>query len=216
MGYALFCEWMLPSVISARDRLLKKDGLLFPNKVLVYFALATETDYIKSRADYWRTRPQQDYKVDMKVLAEEEYKSVIGKLAIHEVDPTEIVSSPFELLSLDLHTLKAEETDHFEADFRLTAFGDCDIYGFCLWFETLFPSEIDLNTSPFCPCTHWMQTMLYVTPFPVKQDSVVFGSVTFRRHPKHARMLAVDLKYTLDEGERKVNEVQFLDNMLEA
>jgi hypothetical protein len=35
MGYGLFYEWMLLSIIEARDRFLKPNGLLIPNEASV-------------------------------------------------------------------------------------------------------------------------------------------------------------------------------------
>jgi len=38
MGFALLYESMLDSVLDARDRLLKKDGLMFPERAKIYIA----------------------------------------------------------------------------------------------------------------------------------------------------------------------------------
>ena len=38
MGYCLLYESMLDSVINIRDRLLKPDGLMFPERARIYIA----------------------------------------------------------------------------------------------------------------------------------------------------------------------------------
>ena len=45
MGYCLFYESMLDSVLFARDKWLMKDGLMFPDKVSFYVAGLEDVDY---------------------------------------------------------------------------------------------------------------------------------------------------------------------------
>lgn len=53
MGYFLLYESMLDSVIYARDRWLKRDGLMFPNKATLYLAGIEDTEYRESKFDFW-------------------------------------------------------------------------------------------------------------------------------------------------------------------
>lgn len=45
MGYLLIFESMTNSVLYARDRYLKKDGLLFPDQCTMYLAAIEDADY---------------------------------------------------------------------------------------------------------------------------------------------------------------------------
>jgi protein arginine N-methyltransferase 1 len=45
MGYFLIFEGMLESVLYARDRYLKEDGLLFPNKCRIKIAGFDDQEY---------------------------------------------------------------------------------------------------------------------------------------------------------------------------
>lgn len=45
MGYFLLYESMLDTVLYARDRYLAKDGLIFPDKAMVFFAGIEDGDY---------------------------------------------------------------------------------------------------------------------------------------------------------------------------
>ena len=45
MGYCLFYESMLDSVLFARDKWLKKDGLMFPDKVTFHVAALEDLEY---------------------------------------------------------------------------------------------------------------------------------------------------------------------------
>jgi protein arginine N-methyltransferase 1 len=50
MGYFLLYESMLDSVIFARDKWLKSDGILLPNNAKMYIALLDDTDYYFKKA----------------------------------------------------------------------------------------------------------------------------------------------------------------------
>jgi protein arginine N-methyltransferase 1 len=45
MGYFLLYESMLDTVLYARDKYLEKDGLIFPDKAIIYFAGIEDGDY---------------------------------------------------------------------------------------------------------------------------------------------------------------------------
>lgn len=45
MGYFLFFESMLPTVIYARDKWLKKGGLILPDKATVYMVGIEDAEY---------------------------------------------------------------------------------------------------------------------------------------------------------------------------
>ena len=45
MGYFLLYESMLDTVLLARDKYLKKDGLLFPDQASIYLAAIEDNDY---------------------------------------------------------------------------------------------------------------------------------------------------------------------------
>ena len=53
MGYLLIYESMLRSVIVARDRFLKPDGLMFPSHAKLYMTAYSDTKYFGSYVDYW-------------------------------------------------------------------------------------------------------------------------------------------------------------------
>jgi protein arginine N-methyltransferase 1 len=56
MGYFLLRESMLDSVIRARDRWLKEDGLMFPSHATMYWAaISNEQDRENKIADYMQS-----------------------------------------------------------------------------------------------------------------------------------------------------------------
>ena len=51
MGYLLLFENMLPSVLSARDRFLNTNGLLFPNEAEIFCFGAS---HLSSKEKFWK------------------------------------------------------------------------------------------------------------------------------------------------------------------
>jgi hypothetical protein len=53
MGYALLYESMLDSVLHARDRFLKPEGVMAPSQCRVMLGLCAATNVIKERVEFW-------------------------------------------------------------------------------------------------------------------------------------------------------------------
>jgi len=53
MGYALLYESMLDSVLVARDRFLKPDGVMAPSECRMMFSLCDATEIYKDRIGFW-------------------------------------------------------------------------------------------------------------------------------------------------------------------
>jgi protein arginine N-methyltransferase 3 len=53
MGYALLYESMLDSVLQARDRFLKPDGVMAPSQCQMLLALCDATEVSKERVEFW-------------------------------------------------------------------------------------------------------------------------------------------------------------------
>ena len=53
MGYALLYESMLDSVLHARDRFLRPEGVMAPSQCKMMFALCEAGDLFKERIGFW-------------------------------------------------------------------------------------------------------------------------------------------------------------------
>lgn len=53
MGYALLYESMLDSVLQARERFLKVDGIMAPSQCQMLLALCDGGEVYKDRIDFW-------------------------------------------------------------------------------------------------------------------------------------------------------------------
>ncbi|KAL1226612.1 Protein arginine N-methyltransferase [Trichinella spiralis] len=186
MGYGLMTEWMLPSVIAARNRWLHKDGLMFPERVHMFIIPVGQTQFIISRAESWYD-VMKLYGVDMDRMVHQEYENMIGKMVCHDIAPEEVMGIQAKLFELDLRTVQEEDLQSLKGKFSCECIGRGDVFGFCIWFNALFPAQVELDTAPFEAPTHWLQTVLYVKPFQVEQSDVIQGSIEFKRNTEENR-----------------------------
>ena len=64
MGYFLLYESMLDSVLFARDKYLNPDGMLFPDRAVLYLAVAEDEKYRDEKMTFW----DNVYGVNMKIM----------------------------------------------------------------------------------------------------------------------------------------------------
>jgi protein arginine N-methyltransferase 1 len=53
MGYFLLYESMLDCVLYARDKYLTPDGVMFPDRAVLYIAAIEDEEYRQSKIDFW-------------------------------------------------------------------------------------------------------------------------------------------------------------------
>ncbi|CDW56694.1 hypothetical protein TTRE_0000497601 [Trichuris trichiura] len=78
MGYGLFCEWMLRSVVHARDQWLNAGGLMIPERARVIIAPVVETEYLKDRTRSW-FMVRDRFNVNMDIMARVEAENSRGE-----------------------------------------------------------------------------------------------------------------------------------------
>ena len=214
MGYCLLYEAMLDSVIWARDRYLKPDGLMVPSHMNMWVAPVADPDYISDHIAFWR----DVYGFDMKAM----------QTGIHDdaqvlVMPTStICAEPSPFLQLSLHTTTVKDLV-FKRKFQSKLTKDIDaLDGFIIWFDTFFlPSRentvpedakaeewakadkpgIAFTTGPFAQATHWKQGVMLI-------DNVKGQSIS----RKAGEELSGELEYAVPEDNSRALNVGFTWN----
>ncbi|KAG9048743.1 hypothetical protein FS837_012106 [Tulasnella sp. UAMH 9824] len=210
MGYFLLYESMLDTVLLARDKYLKEDGLLFPDVCTMYLAAIEDGDYKEEKIGYWDNVYGFDY-------------SCIKEVALREplvdtVDLKAVVTQPFAFKRIDLSTAKKEDLD-FEAPFKLTATrNDCmsnhkissgtslltrtvdsDVHAFIGWFDTEFSClhvPMRFSTGPHAKYTHWKQTVFYTREaVAVSTNEEINGTIKVSPNARNNRDLDIVIKY---------------------
>merc|ERR1712000_335936 len=221
MGYFLLYEAMLPSVLYARDRYLKPDGIMAPSSATMWIAPVADPEFVEDHINWWR----DVYGFDMKAMQEGIYKE-----ARIEVLPKEAVcGKPFPFKVLDLRTVKKEDLS-FTAMWETSLTKDVDMLdGFVIWFDNHFAITPDaplpspettvdefrkqkqgnaaLPTGPFDTPTHWKQGYLLMPPDDAHKDlkasTKISGDVTYAVAEDNDRALTLKSSWSIDGKESK-------------
>ncbi|GBE59440.1 histone arginine methyltransferase PRMT3 [Babesia ovata] len=105
MGYGLLYENMLPSVLFARDKYLKEDGIMAPSKVKLGFFAIDMHDQLKEKMREW---DEPKYGLVLSGLRYEAAE-LLKMPAVEAADPSCIVSDASGICIMDLKRVKPSE-----------------------------------------------------------------------------------------------------------
>jgi len=140
---------MLDTVLIARDKYLKEDGLIFPDKAVMYFSAIEDGEYKDEKINFW----ENVYGFDMSHIKE----IALREPLVDVVEAKALVTKPVVLKKIDIYTVKKEELS-FTTPFKLVSSRDDYIHAFIAWFDIEFTAchkTIHFSTSPFAQYTHW-------------------------------------------------------------
>ncbi|XP_044917208.1 protein arginine N-methyltransferase 8 isoform X7 [Felis catus] len=214
MGYCLFYESMLNTVIFARDKWLKPGGLMFPDRAALYVVAIEDRQYKDFKIHWW----ENVYGFDMTCIRDVAMKEPLVDI----VDPKQVVTNACLIKEVDIYTVKTEELS-FTSAFCLQIQRNDYIHALVTYFNieftkchkkmgfstvfsflALVPSkeEISINGSyiqveeaPDAPYTHWKQTVFYLEDYlTVRRGEEIYGTISMKPNAKNVR----DLDFTVD------------------
>ncbi len=201
MGFYLLHEGMLDSVLLARDKFLKEDGMLFPSTCKLYVAPCS----LPSLYARWN----EVNGVKMSSFGTALRTSYSGKPKIATIPPQNLLTSGKCFFEIELKNAATEDLDNIS--YRLFCSSDFDgLYqGICIWFAVGFPClnkaspvGITFSTSPDEPKTHWKQTVLVMPrEMEVEQGDPVFGVLNLRRSATNPRFYDIEFEIVNPESE---------------
>jgi type I protein arginine methyltransferase len=158
MGYALFFEDMLPSVLAVRDKFLRPGGMLLPDRATMTLAAIGDRSSWRRAAGFWNRTWGFDFS--------HMNKFVPTAVSVQRVLPSSICTTPAVFADIDLLACNATtdlepcsdfvmldlarpEKDVAAMDTPVAAAGECPgealefmssshIHGFAVWFATAF------------------------------------------------------------------------------
>lgn len=183
MGFYLLHESMLDSVIAARDKHLKADGVMLPSKATLYAAACRLPDLRAQQVDFW----SDVYGFDMSPFADLSVQSLSCKPEICTIQADDLLSKPVQVAQWDLAWVAVDEIQsvksrHFVG---IETLEPTDYQGVALWFDCAFDlgshcadatadGAVVLSTCPRSPPTHWKQTVIVLpTSLAVEEGDVV-------------------------------------------
>lgn len=220
MGYCLLYEAMLPSIIWARDKYLKPDGLLVPSHATLWIAPMSDSEYIADNIAFWR----DVYGFDMKAMQ----TGIHTDARIQTMPQNSVGGTSCAFKFLDLHTTRTEDLV-FDVEWHSKTLPDADgLDGFLIWFDMFFAPSRDDNTvskdisakewaangvertsfttGPHGKATHWMQGVLLCEENAegrrLDGEQEIYGRVSFEIPEENARGLNIGVTWEVS-GEKK-------------
>ncbi|XP_034032964.1 protein arginine N-methyltransferase 8-B isoform X2 [Thalassophryne amazonica] len=170
MGYCLFYESMLNTVIFARDKWLKPSGLMFPDRASLYVVAIEDRQYKDFKIHWW----ENVYGFDMTCIRNVAMKEPL----VDVVDPKQVVTN--------CCLIKIQRNDY--------------IHAMVTYFNIEFTKchkKTGFSTAPDAPYTHWKQTVFYLEDYlTVRRGEEITGSITMKPNEKNIRDL--DFTFELD------------------
>lgn len=189
MGYCLFYESMLDTVLFARDKWLRPDGLLFPDRANLFICGIEDRQYKDEKINWW----DDVYGFDMSSIR----KVAISEPLVDVVDPKQVVTNSCLLKEVDLYTVTKDELS-FAAPFHLQVRRNDYIQALVTFFSIEFTKchkRVGFSTAPEAPYTHWKQTVFYFNDYmTVKKNEEIYGVFSMKQNQRNNR----DLDFSID------------------
>jgi predicted RNA methylase len=206
MGYGLFFETMLPSVMVARDAIMTPNtGNMFPNVAKIFIEGGNEKD----RLEYW----DNVHGLNMAPMKARMVDELVGEALVEIVDDEKIITERVEIVEFDLNTCKDEDLD-FEVPFKLSLRGDLSkeeavevhhlVVSFDIDFSVPNSNKVSFSTGCQSTPTHWKQAVMWFDPMhncPTlnKQNGdLMKGMFRMKRNAENHR--AIDMAVSWETG----------------
>ncbi|XP_077568324.1 protein arginine N-methyltransferase 8-B-like [Stigmatopora nigra] len=191
MGYCLFYESMLNTVIFARDKWLKPGGLMFPDRASLYILAIEDRQYKDFKIHWW----ENVYGFDMTCIRNVAMKEPLVDI----VDPKQVVTNSCLIKEVDIYTVKTEDLS-FTSAFCLQIQRNDYIHALVTYFNIEFTKchkKTGFSTAPNAAFTHWKQTVFYLEDYlTVRRGEEITGSIAMKPNDKNIRDL--DFTFELD------------------
>lgn len=194
MGFYLVHEGMLESVLLARDRFLKENGMLFPAIAKLYASPCQ----LPSMYEFW----DDVYGVNMKCVGQEYRRVKSLKPEVLTVDEDDLLAEGKLLEWWNLQVADAEELTLLGGGEYVSVSKKNGKYqGICLWFVVEFPDGSELSTGPADKPTHWKQIAIVLpSEVEVVKDEPIAYMLALKKNPANPRQYDIEMNM-LDAAE---------------
>lgn len=144
MGYCLLYESMLDSILVARNKYLKEDGMVFPDRAKIYIAALDDREFYEDKESYW----DDVYGICMKNMKQKVLREGYVEYMNHKT-----IGTNAQLIE-DINIEKVAISDlDFASGFDLKVANTHDtLNGFIVWFDCEFTHGLEtevLSTSKY-------------------------------------------------------------------
>ncbi|XP_076858338.1 protein arginine N-methyltransferase 2 isoform X2 [Brachyhypopomus gauderio] len=201
MGNCLLFEFMVESVLCARDCWLKEGGMMWPSSAsLSLVPCQAHADYTQ-KMEFWESL----YGLDFSCLQSVALKEFFSKPKFsHELAPEDCLSTPCDVITLDMHTVQVSDLEKLTGEFWFSIERPGTFHAFSAWFVTQFNSldgggtTLELNTGPHSEPTHWKQTLFMLdAPVTLEEGDCIGGSICLHRNPVWRRHMSITIEWRI-------------------
>ncbi|WOK97941.1 protein arginine N-methyltransferase PRMT10 [Canna indica] len=227
MGYFLLRESMFDSVICARDRWLKPDGVMYPSHARMWIAPIRSglgdqkmNDFESAMRDWhcFVEDTENNYGVNMNILTkpfQEEHEKYYLKTSLwSNLHPDQLIGTAAVIKEIDCLTASVDEIRVVTSKFSLPINMDrTRLSALAGWFDVHFrgnkqnpaKNEIELTTAPSVEnSTHWGQQVFMLHPvLRVNEGDELLISFSMHRSKENHRLMNVGLSYELQQSSGK-------------
>ena len=193
MGHFLLFESMLNTVIYCRDKWLKSDGIIAPDRAILLLTAIEDDDYNEEYLNFW----DDVYGFNMSAIKE----LVTRNAVVDSVDEDKVLFDSYLIKDINLMSVKIEDLS-FTSPFKITAHRNGFVKAFMGFFEygfTLGHKLLYTSTSPFNEDTHWQQTTFYLTEdIIVSEGEFIEGNISVNPKKENPRHLDIFIDYNFN------------------
>lgn len=189
MGYCLFYESMLDTVLYARDKWMAPDGLMFPDKATLYVCAIEDRQYKDDKINWW----DDVYGFDMSCIKQ----VALQEPLVDSVDRNAVATGSCLLKEIDLQTCTTFDIP-FETTFNLQMKRNDYVQALVTFFNIEFTKchkRVGFSTAPEAPYTHWKQTVFYLDEYiTAKKGEELFGMFKMTPNTRNKRDLDFEIE----------------------
>lgn len=205
MGFYLLHESMLNSVIVARDKWLKEDGLMLPSSADIYICPVSMKDYVKEHFHFW----QDVYGFDFSPLLPSVQEKAFSQPAIETLQSDQCLSESELLTSLDMQFVTESDIRTILGSFHFNLQKHGFLHGFACWFDAHFDGDhaVTLHTGPEAEKTHWQQTVMFLPEaLMVSKGETIGCKVVLSQNTNNPRRYDISLEMLEEDEEDETSE----------
>ncbi|KAM6934050.1 protein arginine N-methyltransferase 2 [Xenentodon cancila] len=212
MGNCLLFEFMVESVLLARDRWLRPGGVMWPSSAAITLVPCQADSFYTEKMAFWERPYGLDF-TPLQPLAQQEFFTK-PKFS-HLIEPDDCLSCPCDVIFLNMYALQVSDLEEMKGEFQFSVEKSGAFHGFTAWFTVHFESleaggaAVELNTGPNSEPTHWKQTLFMLDkPISVCPGDSISGSLVLRRNPVWRRHMTVTLHWNVNSCRDDANNCQ--------
>jgi protein arginine N-methyltransferase 1 len=196
-GYFLLFNSRLKNIIYARNKFLKENGIIFPDKAILY--LGAMEDYNKKSIfefNHWD--------INFNCMSKLKYVTPL----IEGINDTAVLSSICPIYKIDIYNIKYDDIN-FSNEFELIISRDGYFQGFFSFFDIEFTkvkNYVRFNTSPFNVFTKYYQCLFYIkNDYYLQKDDIIKGSICCVNDKKNndTTILNIKILYNINDNNNK-------------